>query len=205
VAASGQAGAVVGGMKLKDVSGPNGVPDGIVDTNDRVILGNAQPKYIFGQTGSLALGRISLNYVLRGAHGFMIANLNRQGMESPGGGTNQLPAVLDYWSPTNPTNSMTGLGIDPYDGMTSRWLEDGSFVRLQNVTINWDIPASFSSRIGSQRMSLYFSGQNLHTWTKYSWYDPEVSSRGTSDLSLGWDDSSYPATRTFTLGMHVGF
>jgi TonB-linked SusC/RagA family outer membrane protein len=205
VTASGQAGAVIGGMKLKDISGPNGVPDGVIDTYDRTILGNAQPRYIFGQTGSLAYRRLSLNYVLRGAHGFKVANLNRQGMETPGGGSNMLPVVLNYWSPTNPTNSMTGLGIDPYDGMTSRWLEDGSFVRLQNVTLSWDIPATFSSRIGSQRLRMYLSGQNLHTWTHYSWYDPEVSSRGTSDLSLGWDDSSYPGVRTFTFGMNVGF
>ncbi|HEY8851066.1 MAG TPA: TonB-dependent receptor [Gemmatimonadaceae bacterium] len=205
VAASGQAGAVVGGMKLKDISGPNGVPDGIIDTNDRTILGNAQPKYIFGQTGSFGYRALSLNYVLRGAKGFKIANLNRQGMESPGGGSNMLPAVLNYWSATNPTNSMTGLGIDPYDGMTSRWLEDGSFVRLQNVTLSWDIPRSFASRIGSQRLRMYLSGQNLRTWTKYSWYDPEVSSRGTNDTSIGWDDSSYPGIRTFTFGMNVGF
>ena len=143
--------------------------------------------------------------MLRGAKGFKIANLNRQGMESPGGGSNMLPAVLNYWSATNPTNSMTGLGIDPYDGMTSRWLEDGSFVRLQNVTLSWDIPRSFASRIGSQRLRMYLSGQNLRTWTKYSWYDPEVSSRGTNDTSIGWDDSSYPGIRTFTFGMNVGF
>ena len=205
VDASGQAGAVIGGMKLKDVSGPNGVPDGIIDTFDRTILGNAQPRYIFGQTGSISYRRLSLNYVLRGAKGLTVANLNRQGMETPGNGSNQLPSVLNYWSPTNPTNSMTGLGIDPYDGMTSRWLEDGSFVRLQNLTLGLDLPSGFGSRLGTQRLRLYVSGQNLKTWTKYSWYDPEVSSRGTSDLSLGWDDSSYPATRTFTLGVNVGF
>jgi hypothetical protein len=205
VDASRQAGAVIGGMKLKDVSGPNGVPDGIIDTFDRTILGNAQPRYIFGQTGSVSYRRLSLNYVLRGAKGFMVANLNRQGMETPGNGSNQLPSVLNYWSPANPTNSMTGLGIDPYDGMTSRWLEDGSFVRLQNLTLGLDLPTGFTSRLGTQRLRLYLSGQNLKTWTKYSWYDPEVSSRGTSDLSLGWDDSSYPATRTFTLGVNVGF
>ena len=205
VDASGQPGAVIGAMKLKDISGPNGVPDGVIDTRDRTILGNAQPRYFFGQTGSFGYRALSLNYVLRGAHGFKIANLNRQGMETPGGGSNMLPAVLNYWSATNPTNSMTGLGIDPYDGMTSRWLEDGSFVRLQNVTLGLDLPATFSSRLGTQRLRMYLSGQNLRTWTKYSWYDPEVSSRGTSDLSLGWDDSSYPGIRTFTFGMNVGF
>jgi hypothetical protein len=100
---------------------------------------------------------------------------------------------------------MTGLGVGPFDGMTSRWLEDGSFVRLQNVTVGWDVPERFTSRIGSGQARLYLSGQNLHTWTHYSWYDPEVSSRGTGDQDLGWDDSSYPGTRTITVGLNVVF
>ena len=54
-------------------------------------------------------------------------------------------------------------------------------------------------------LRVYVSGQNLKTWTKYSWYDPEASSRGTSDLQLGWDDSSYPGVRTFTFGLNVGY
>jgi hypothetical protein len=126
-------------------------------------------------------------------------------METPGGDSNMLPAVLDYWSTTNPTNKMTALGVGPYDGMTSRWIEDGSFVRLQNVTLSFAVPQRLTSRYGLGQMQVYLSGQNLVTWTKYSWYDPEVSSRGTSDLDLGWDDSSYPGIRTFTVGWHVIF
>ena len=202
---SGQAGARIGGMKLKDIGGPNGVPDGRIDTFDRTILGNAQPRYIFGQTGSIGWKSLSLSYLLRGAQGFEVANLNRQGMETPGGDSNMLPAVLGYWSPTNPTNKMTALGVGPYDGMTSRWIENGSFVRLQNLTLAWTVPARLRARAGLGDMKVYFSGQNIHTWTSYSWYDPEVSSRGTSDLDLGWDDSSYPGVRTFTLGVNAGF
>jgi TonB-linked SusC/RagA family outer membrane protein len=197
---SGQAGARMGGDKLKDISGPAGVPDGKVDTFDRTILGNAQPKYMFGQTGTVAYRSFSVSYLVRGVQGFKIANLNRQGMETPGGDSNMLPSVLEYWSPTNPTNQMTGLGIGPFDGMTSRWIEDGSFIRLQNVTVGWTLPRRFAARANADELRVYLSGQNLFTHTRYSWYDPEVSSRGTSDLDLGWDDSSYPGVRTFTLG-----
>jgi TonB-dependent starch-binding outer membrane protein SusC len=146
-----------------------------------------------------------VSYVLRGVQGFKIANLNREGMSTPGASTNQLREVLDYWSPSNPTNAMTAIGVSPYDAMTSRWVEDGSFVRLQNVTVGWDVPQRLARRASMSSLRLYASGQNLFTKTKYSWYDPEVSSRGTSDLDLGWDDASYPGTRTITLGANVIF
>jgi outer membrane receptor protein involved in Fe transport len=200
VAASKQSDKKLGGMKLKDLNG-----DGLITTDDRTILGNAQPKYTFGQTGGVSYHSLSLSYLLRGVQGNKVVNLNRQGMETPGDNVNQLRSTLNYWSPSNPTNSMTGLGISPFGSMSSRWVEDGSFVRLQNVTLGWDVPPRLSARARVERVRLYLSGQNLKTWTNYSWYDPEASSRGTSDLDLGWDDSSYPGVRTFTLGLNVGF
>ena len=200
VAASTQSDKRLGAMKLKDING-----DGKIDASDRTILGNAQPKYTFGQTGTLAYRAVSLSYLLRGVQGNKVVNLNRQGMETPGSDVNTLRSTLDYWSPTNPTNSMTGMGIGPFGSMSSRWVEDGSFVRLQNVTLGWDVPPRLTSRANMSSVRLYASGQNLVTWTNYSWYDPEASSRGVSDLDLGWDDSSYPGVRTFTLGLNVGF
>jgi TonB-linked SusC/RagA family outer membrane protein len=199
-AASGQPGATPGSMKLKDING-----DGKIDSNDRTILGNAQPRYLFSQSGSVAYRGVSVSYVLRGVQGFKIANLNREGMSTPGASTNQLREVLDYWTPQNHSNTMTALGVSPFDAMTSRWVEDGSFVRLQNVTVGWDVPQRVARRAGASSLRLYVAGQNLFTKTEYSWYDPEVSSRGTSDLDLGWDDASYPATRTLTFGLNVSF
>lgn len=200
VRASGQSDARLGAMKLKDING-----DGKIDPNDRTILGNAQPKYTFGQTGTVAYRAVSVSYLLRGVRGNKVVNLNRQGMETPGDNVNTLRNTLGYWTPTNPTNEMTGLGIGPFGSMSSRWVEDGSFVRLQNVTLGWDVPTRLTSRANVSVLRLYVSGQNLKTWTKYSWYDPEASSRGTSDLELGWDDSSYPGVRTITMGLNLGF
>ncbi len=211
VAASRQAGASVGGMKLKDINGRDstgkltGRPDGKIDPDDRTILGNAQPRYLFGVSGAVTYRGLALSWIVRGALDFKVVNLNRQGMETPGGSTNMLRSVLNYWTPQNPTNAMTGLNTGPYDGMTSRWVEDGSFVRLQNVTLGWVVPQRLGARLGMRQLRLYVSGQNLFTATRYSWYDPEVSSRGRSDLDLGWDDSSYPGVRTFTFGMNVDF
>jgi len=199
-ATSGQAGAAPGLMKLKDLNG-----DGKIDSNDQTILGNAIPRYLVGVTGSATYKGVSLSWIVRGALDFQVVNVSRAGMESPGGSTNMLPSVMNYWTPTNHTNTMTALNIGPYDGMTSRWVEDGSFIRLQNVTVGWEVPSSLSEHLGMRRLRVYASGQNLFTVTRYSWYDPEISSRGTSDLTLGWDDSGYPGTKTITFGMNVGF
>jgi TonB-linked SusC/RagA family outer membrane protein len=199
-AASGQSGAVAGGMKLHDVNG-----DGKITTDDRVILGNAQPKYTLGQNGFFGWRAFTLTYVLRAVEGAKVVNLNRQGMETPGDNVNTLRKTLNYWTPGSGINDMTGIGIGPFNAMTSRWVEDGSFVRLQNVTLGWTVPKRISQRVNMSTLRLYGSAQNLKTWTKYSWYDPEASSRGTRDLELGWDDSSYPGVRTFTLGLNVSF
>ncbi|MEO8620208.1 MAG: TonB-dependent receptor [bacterium] len=198
--ASGQSGAVAGGMKLRDVDG-----DKKISTNDRVILGNGQPKYTFGQNGSVSYHAFSFSYLLRGVQGQKVANVNRQGMETPGDNVNTLRNTLTYWTPGSGINDMTGMGIGPFNAMTSRWVEDGSFVRLQNATFGWEVPQRIAARANMSNLRVYVSGQNLKTWTKYSWYDPEASSRGTSDLQIGWDDSSYPGVRTFTLGLNVGF
>ena len=203
VAASHQAGAQVGAMKLKDLDGNDSLT---TDGRDQTILGNGVPRYLFGLTGSMTYkGRLSFSWIVRGALDFQVVNISRAGMETPGSSLNTLASVLSYWTPTNHTNTMTALNIGPYDAMTSRWVEDGSFVRLQNVTIGWELPPQLSGRLGMRQLRVYVSGQNLFTATGYSWYDPEISSRGTNDLTLGWDDSGYPGIRTVTFGMNVGF
>ncbi|HXL35488.1 MAG TPA: TonB-dependent receptor [Gemmatimonadales bacterium] len=203
VAASHQPGAVVGGMKLKDLDSNDSITT--TDGRDKTVLGNGIPRYLFGLTGSVAYKGLSLSWIVRGALDFQVVNVSRAGMESPGGSTNMLPSVLKYWSPTNHTNTMTAIGVGPYDALTSRWVEDGSFVRLQNVTVGWELPPQVSGRLGMRQLRVYLSAQNLFTATRYSWYDPEISSRGTSDLTLGWDDSGYPGTKTVTFGVNVGF
>jgi TonB-linked SusC/RagA family outer membrane protein len=202
VRASHQPGAVVGSMKLKDLDGNDSLT---TDGRDKTVLGNALPRYVFGLTGGVTYRRFSLSWIVRGALDFQVVNVSRAGMETPGSNLNSLPAVLDYWTPTHHTNKMTAMGIGPYDGLTSRWVEDGSFIRLQNVTVSWDVLQEVGARFGVRQLRIYLSAQNLFTATRYSWYDPEISSRGTSDLTLGWDDSGYPGTKTVSFGMNVGF
>jgi len=76
---------------------------------------------------------------------------------------------------------------------------------MQNLTAEWTVPRQVGGRLGMGELRVYMSAQNLFTITRYSWYDPEVNSRGTNDSELGWDDASYPGVRTVTFGIHAAF
>jgi TonB-linked SusC/RagA family outer membrane protein len=198
-AASGQTGAVAGGDRIRDLN-----DDGVINELDRTILGNALPEYTWGFNGTVRYGIADLSFAFRGMQGNELVNLTRHSLSTPGGTGNQLASTQDYWSAANPTNSMTGIGIGPYDGMTSRWVEDGSFLRLQNVTVGIEVPEGLRRAFARRSMRLYLSAQNLYTWTDYTGFDPETSSRGNTDIELGWDDGNYPGTRTVTLGVNLG-
>jgi len=199
VAASGQTGARLGGDKIRDLNG-----DHVINELDRTILGNALPDYTYGLNGSVRYRAADLAFAFRGVHGNELVNLSRLSLETPGSTGNALTTVLDYWTPENHSNTMTGIGIAPYDAMTSRWVEDGSFLRLQNVTLGLAVPERLRGRFARRSMRVYVSAQNLFTWTDYTGYDPETSSRGNTDIELGWDDGNYPGTRTFTVGVNLG-
>jgi TonB-dependent starch-binding outer membrane protein SusC len=198
-AASGQTGAVAGGDRIRDLN-----DDGVINELDRTIIGNALPDYTWGFNGSVRYGIADLSFAFRGVQGNELVNLTRHSLSTPGGTGNQLAGTLDYWSPSNPDATMTGIGIGPYDGMTSRWVEDGSFLRLQNVTLGVEVPEGVRRSFARRSMRVYVSAQNLFTWTDYTGFDPETSSRGNTDIELGWDDGNYPGTRTVTLGVNLG-
>ncbi|WP_255157870.1 hypothetical protein [Siphonobacter sp. BAB-5385] len=88
--------------------------------------------------------------------------------------------------------------------MSSRWVEDGSYLRIQNVSIGYQLPKPWLDRIGLEQARLYVSGQNLHTWTKYLNYNPEVSNYE-GPLTGGVDYGYYPLARTVTIGLNLGF
>lgn len=199
-ASSGQAGAEAGGMKIKDING-----DGVIDENDKTIIGNPHPDYTFGLTGGLDYRNFDLNVAVVGVQGNDIANLVAQGLTTPGGSKNQLQYVANYWTGPGSTNTVTALGKGGFDGMNSRWIQDGSYVRVQNITLGYTVPEGLTGQLHTRSLRLYVSAQNPFTFTSYSWYDPEVNSRGDDDLQLGWDDGNYPGTRTLTVGLNVGF
>lgn len=189
-------GSRTGGVKVADLD-----KNGQITGNDQAITGNANPKFIFGFSTSLQYKHFDLSAFLSGIQGNKIYNISRYTYENALGQRNVLAAMANRWSPTNPNNEYSS----GYQGgrlpVSDRFVEDGSFIRMKNITLGYTLP-----RIkGVSNIRLYISGNNLFTITDYSGYDPEVNSFGGSNTAIGVDNLVYPAARTYLAGLQVTF
>ena len=193
----------LGDVKFKDING-----DGVVDGNDRTVIGNPHPDFTFGFQNSFSWKNFDLSIFLQGSYGNDI--FNAVGRTLTAGNrtyTNQLPSVLDYWSVDNPNASSPRLARNDTQNIniSDRYVEDGSYVRIQNVTFGYSLPSAILEKLSVQRLKIYTSIQNLYTFTNYSGYDPEVGAINQNVLLNGIDNGRYPIPRTFTLGLNVEF
>ena len=180
--------------------------DGAITDRDRTILGSPYPDFTYGFNTSITRGRLDLSATLQGSHGNQIFNTNLAfAAASFARGENQIVDVYNNrWTAANPDPNAkyprlnTAATFRPSD----RFIEDGSYLRLRNVRVGYRVPAA--DRVGVRDLLVYVSGQNLLTFTKYSWYDPEISQFAGADLRLGVDYFTYPQARTFTAGLRFG-
>ncbi|MBN2774220.1 MAG: TonB-dependent receptor [Prolixibacteraceae bacterium] len=227
-----------GYMKLKDISGPDGKPDGSINSMDRKVIGSALPDAFGGFSFDATYkgfdasilfnwmvgndvynsGKIDYNQLYRTRYGNMLASMSSDkrftyiDVDGSVTGTpgevitdlEQLRALnkdKTIWSGSNSFGQATAVVSD--------WaIEDGSFLRLSTLTLGYTIPQKLSKKIGISQFRVYATGYNLWLWTKYSGYDPEVSTSRSSNygaLIQGLDYSSYPRSRSFTFGVNVTF
>ncbi|SOE23200.1 TonB-linked outer membrane protein, SusC/RagA family [Spirosomataceae bacterium TFI 002] len=194
-----------GQYKFEDISGPNGTPDGVIDGADRTIIGNSNPDYIFGFNNDFIYKNFSLSVFVQGAVGGDLMNINQLFLATGRTSNNVFQDWYDNrWTPENPTNNP--LYVDRVDQQflqsNSAIIEDGSYVRLKNVSLGYNIPMQKVKGIKSAR--LYATATNLLTFTNYSGFDPEVNIRGGNNLAQGVDFASYPRSQTYTLGVNIG-
>lgn len=187
--------------------------DGVINAADRTLIGNPMPTWLYGLTNSIAWKGLDLTVFLQGVAGNTVYNRTRQVLESMNGAANGSATTLNRWqSEQTPGNGTLprATAADPNNNnrFSTRWLEDGSFLRLKNVTLAYTLPASVAQTLRMQRLRVYATGQNLLTVTKYTGYDPEFNRQpgGTlNPLSFGTDDSNYPVSRTLILGVNLQF
>ncbi|MBC6366694.1 TonB-dependent receptor [Algoriphagus sp. AK58] len=186
----------VGGHKVKDINN-----DGVINNLDQVITGDPNPDFIFGFTSNFAYKGFDLNFFVSGSVGNDLYNVSRYTFENPLGQRNVLKELENRWSPTNPSQEY----VSGFQGgrlpISDRFMEDGSFVRLKNITLGYSILGIK----GIQKLRFYVSGNNLVTFTDYSGFDPEVNTFGGSNVAIGVDNLVYPIAKSFIGGLQITF
>jgi TonB-linked SusC/RagA family outer membrane protein len=190
----------VGDRKYVDTNG-----DGVITALDKGNLGSSQPKFVGSFSNTISYNDFDLNFSFQGSYGAKIFNALNQQLEISTLGTNAAATLVDRWTPANPSNEIPRASSSPVGIVSERYVEDASFLRLKLITLGYTLPKSVSSKLGAKSVKFYVSAENLITWTKYTGYDPEVSSYEQNNLYPGIDFGSYPNSRTFISGLNVTF
>jgi len=193
-----------GAIKYKDMNN-----DGLINQQDKTIIGNPNPKFIYGINSTISYKNLELSLFFQGSEGNDLANISSvDNALVYGYGDNLLKEVYyNHWTPTNTNAKYPKITRKQTMNFSNRFVENGSYLRLRNIKLAYNIP--ISSRWNPNWLSgaqIFISGQNLITLTKYSGWDPEVNSYGgANSISQGIDYYTYPTTKTVTLGLNVQF
>lgn len=221
----------VGDIKYKDVD-----ENGIIDERDRTDLGSPLPKFTFGWTNTFRYRNLDLSIFLNGSYGNKVMNYNSLTLTHMNSTwTNQLQGVvskrarLEPIDPTivyadgskwfdhidnvrvkNPGTKIPHTSInDPNDNdrISDRYVEDGSFLRIKNITLGYTFPKALLNKAKIENLRVYVNIQNLYTFTKYTGYDPEVgaSTQDSSGLTYGLDNGRYPSPAMYSFGLNITF
>jgi TonB-linked SusC/RagA family outer membrane protein len=190
-----------GDSKYEDLNG-----DHVINFSDYQITGDANPDYSFGINNTFNYKNFTFNVLIEGVQGRQVLNTMYAIGVLPVGDarTVTIKDGADAWTASNPNAAFPSLSsvTNVNNLQASRWLEDGSFVKVRNISLAYNFPKSFT-KFADVRLSV--SGQNLFTFTKYKGYDPEVSSSGTLDTEAGIDFGAYPTPRLITTGIAITF
>ena len=211
----------IGDVKFKDLNG-----DGVINTNDQTIIGDPNPDFTFGMNNTFAYGPVELMVFLTGSYGADILNYSRVQIEGQTSIYNNQAATVDdraqyglydpNGSVTDPSNvyllnpdtdipRTTTTDNNRNNRMSDRFIEDGSYLRLQNLRLSYTLPRLWTMRARMEKLRLYVNAQNLFTVTNYSGYDPEIGSFNQDPLRQNIDMGRYPTPRVFTFGIDVDF
>ena len=181
--------------------------DGMVDPdNDRTYLGSALPKFTFGFTNEFSYKSFSLSMLIDGVSGNKVLNATRIETEGMFDVKNSSTVALNRWrNPGDVTDVPRAIFSDPDQNsrISTRFIEDGSFVRIRNLTLSYRLTPSWFGNSGISGVRVYFTAQNLHTFTSYKGYHPEVNAYGTNAISQGIDYGTYPQAKVFTFGINL--
>jgi len=201
----GPQGTWIGDVKYRDLNGDN-----LIDENDMTYIGDPNPDFTFGFTNTFNYKGFDLSVFLQGSYGNDILNYTKRSLETPTNVYwNQLETALtDRYSELFNQNGTVPRYNQWHQNnrrVSSRFVEDGSYLRIQNITLGYNLPTSLIHKIKMQAARIYISGQNIYTFTSYTGYDPELGSYNNDALVQNVDLGNYPNPRTFTIGASITF
>jgi TonB-linked SusC/RagA family outer membrane protein len=187
--------------------------DGKITAADRVILGNALPKFTGGMNNSLSYKNFDFNVFVYWSYGNKVYNQTRSMLERMSSYNNGDIRTLHRWTPSNTiTGVPKAIFNDPVvlnsvtnGEVSQRFVEDGSYIRVKNITLGYTIPVRSLKKVGITSARVYVSGQNLFLITSYSGYDPESQNQSVKNSQLGIDWAVQPQPRTFLAGLNINF
>lgn len=177
----------------------------VPEAEDRVIIGDANPDFMFGITNTFTYKNLALRIFLQGTKGNQLFNATRLFMEAMSDPKNQSTAVLDRWQEKGDETDIPRAlwGYSPNTYISDRFVEDASYLRIKSVVLSYDLPQDWLTKIYLKDVSVYVSGENLLTFTNYSGFDPEVNAFGSSNTAQGVDFGTYPQTRNIIAGINI--
>ncbi|MEJ7828065.1 MAG: SusC/RagA family TonB-linked outer membrane protein, partial [Segetibacter sp.] len=218
LAALEQKGKLIGGWKYKDISGPDGKPDGKITADDRTFIGSPHPKFVMGFNAAVSYKGLDLSTFIYWKAGGQIANLNRYFTDFNTFQGNRSRRILyDSWTPEKRNARLPQLNGNELSAGTlpvDYYIEPGGYLRMRNLQLGYTLPKSIMDRFGIDRLRVYVQAQNLFTITKYTGLDPEITTLNTgrndfnrrfADRNLGVDIANYPTAKSFIFGLNVGF
>jgi TonB-linked SusC/RagA family outer membrane protein len=211
----------VGDVKFKDLNG-----DGVINTDDQTIIGDPNPKFSFGFNNTVSYGPFELSLYLAGSYGYDILNYSRvviEGMTSiysnqssavdnrarvglrDVNGSDLDPANVFLANPGAALPRPTTTDNNRNNRMSDRFIEDGSYLRIQNISLSYTLPAAWSQKFKLGKLRVYVNGQNLFVLSKYSGYDPEIGAFNQNSRMQNIDMGRYPTPRMVSFGLDVEF
>lgn len=174
--------------------------DGVLSVDDYGVIGNSNPNYFGGFSNTFTYGRFNLNFYMSFSYGNQIMNIADAFYNSGDLLSNQYKTMVNRWSPDNPNSDIPRFSRDGYIPNT-RWVYDGSYLRMKSVTLGYNLPGSAIKAKWIRNINFYVSASNLFILTSYPYYDPESNAYGKSPTVRGFDATNYPQNRAYVGGV----
>jgi TonB-linked SusC/RagA family outer membrane protein len=185
-----------GDIRYADISGPDGVPDGVVNGDDRVVIGNPNPDLLINFNGSIEYKGFDMNFLFQGVNGVDRLLMGNGNLPMADNRSNALEYWINRWTPENPSTNLPRVGGQNNTLVSTFYVQDASYLRLKNLEVGYSLPKRLLDRINIKKLRIFVGAQNLLTFTSLEYFDPEGANGNQSNRNA-------PLYKTITFGVNL--